>query len=337
MVDVREVDVRAVQKDLVGLLSRHFEDWGARGEAKFEWLYLTNPFGRARAWALESGKSCLVGLSTAFPRRFRSGGRTFDAWVLGDFCVDASYRSLGPALQLQRAVTSMVDRGEVDAWYDFPSRTMQAIYGRMGLSATGEMVRFTYPLRVDGMVSRKIENSLLAGGLTTLGNVVLGARDALRARDKSIEVRPFEDDFASEPTPHAGLEEGVILDRTPEYLQWRFRREPHGKNSILSAWRNGVCGGLLVFRAGSENHAILDAFAIREEVFLRELVLEVVERARESSATSVTGGLTSGHPWTDTLEALGFHRREGVPYYVYARSGVLPEGAPWLLMSGDRD
>jgi hypothetical protein len=334
---VREADVRVEQKDLIDLLSRHFDDWAARGSAKFEWLYLSNPFGRARAWVLESGPDRFLGVSTAFPRTLRAGGRTFDAWVLGDFCVDAKHRSLGPALQLQRAVSTMVDRGEVGAWYDFPSRTMQAIYRRMGVPSAGQMVRFVHPLRVDGMIRGKVENPLLAEGLKAFGNAVLGARDALRGRDASVEIQIFEDDFSKESVLGQGLEGGVSLDRTPEYLQWRYRREPQGANEILAAWRKGVCGGLLVFRAGSENHAILDAFGIRQELFLRELVLEVLARARESSATSVTASISSDHPWTATFSALGFHRREAAPYFVYSRSGAVPEGAPWFLMGGDRD
>jgi GNAT superfamily N-acetyltransferase len=334
---LREVDVQAHQDGLVDLLARHFDGWGSEAAGKFRWLYLTNPFGRARAWALESGSDRFVGVSAAFPRRLRAGSRPLEAWVLGDFCVDQKHRSLGPALQLQRAVSAAVDRGEVDAWYDFPSRTMQAVYGRMGLSAAGEIVRLVYPLRVDGAVERRLDNPVLAKGLSAVGNAVLGTRDALRRRDATVDVRPFDDAFESSLEPGHGVQDGVWLERTPAYLLWRYRRDPRGPSSILSAWRGGACGGFAVFRAHPEHHAIVDAFGIREEAFLRELVLEVVDRARKASASSVTASVSSRHPWIGTFESLGFHRREGAPYFFYAKPGAVPEGAPWFLTSGDRD
>ena len=334
---VRESDIEAEKNGLVGLLVQNFDGWKAEADAKFEWLYLANPFGRARAWALESGADRFLGLSAAFPRRLRTEGRPFDAWVLGDFCVDQAHRSLGPALQLQRAVSAAVDRGEVDAWYDFPSRTMQAVYGRMGLSAAGEIVRLVYPLRVDRVVERKLDNPVLAKGLSAVGNAVLGTRDALRRRDSSVDVRPFEDDFEASLKPGHGVREGVWLDRTPAYLAWRYRKDPRGPSSILSAWRKTTCGGFVVFCARPDTNAIVDAFGIQDESFLRELVLEVVDRARERSASKVTASVSSGHPWMETFEKLGFRRREGAPYFFYGKPGVVPVGVPWFLTSGDRD
>jgi hypothetical protein len=81
----------------------------------------------------------------------------------------------------------------------------------------------------------------------------------------------------------------------------------------------------------------LDAFGIREETILRELVLEVLETARKESAVSVTAGISDRHPWKGIFEDIGFHAREGAPFVVYARPGVLGESTPWFLMSGDRD
>ncbi len=271
MVAVREVDVRADQKDLVDLLSRHFENWGARAEAKFEWLYLTNPFGQARAWALGSGSDRFVGVSAAFPRRLRAGARTINAWVLGNFCVDANYRSLGPALQLQRAVSSMVDRGAIDTWYDFPSRTMQAIYGRMGVSSAGQLFRFVHPLRVDGMVSQEIDNSLLAGGLKAVGNAVLGARDALRGRDASIEVRLFEDHFEGDSKPgYAASRTESFSTERPNIFNGAIAGNPAGGAPYYPPGATEFAEAFSFSARTPENHAILDAFAIREEVFLRD-------------------------------------------------------------------
>ncbi len=72
--------------------------------ARFDWLYRNSPHGAARVWlAIEQTRGTVVGMAAAFPRRFYLDGCEVCCWVLGDFCLDSEYRSLGPALQLQRA------------------------------------------------------------------------------------------------------------------------------------------------------------------------------------------------------------------------------------------
>src|ERR1700682_3495326 len=65
----------------------------------FPWLYLRNPEGQALAWvAADSESGRIVGVATAFPRCFYSCGKASRGYLLGDFCIDTKYRSLGLAL-----------------------------------------------------------------------------------------------------------------------------------------------------------------------------------------------------------------------------------------------
>jgi hypothetical protein len=316
---------------MLALLVEHFADWN--NERKFDWLYVDNPMGTPRTWLLECGKE-IVGISSAFPRRLRVERRFLNAWVLGDFCVSKEHRSLGPAMKLQRAVCESVDRGDADLWYDFPSRSMSAIYGRMGLKPRGELLRLVYPLRVDRLVEKKVPAGFVASGLKEIGNKVLASRDAVRRRDDSVEVEIREGDFEADIA--SGVKGGVTLERTADYLDWRYRRDPRGAATILSARRDGN-EGFVAFRRAGEDVTILDAFGDCSEHVLRELVLEVIEIARKESAVSVQVGVSDAHPWKRFFKDLGFHARDAAPFVVYARPGVLDPGTPWFLMSGDRD
>jgi hypothetical protein len=331
---IRPADLEKDRKAMLTLLVEHFAEWN--DERKFDWLYVENPMGAPRTWLLECGDE-IVGISSAFRRRLRVEGRTLEAWVLGDFCVAKEHRSLGPAMALQRATCERVDRGDVDLWYDFPSRTMSAIYGRMGVKPCGEMVRLVYPLRVDRMVEKKMSNGIVATGLREVGNKVLASRDAVRRRDATIEVSLRDRDFEFDVEPGIEARGGVSLERSAAYLNWRYRADPRGPASILSARRDGGEKGFLVFRSGDEDVDIWDAFAIEDPAMLRELVLEVIDIARSRDAVRVTVGISDRHPWMGAFEKLGFHRRDSVPFVVYARPGVLEPDTPWFLMSGDRD
>jgi hypothetical protein len=328
--EVHDLDLSLSRDRLLELLVESFDGWKVAAAAKFEWLYLESPTGRARAWGLKAERQ-VVGASAALPRTILSPRRKA-AWVLGDFCVAKEVRSLGPAIALQRAVCDAVDLGEVDLWYDFPSRTMLAIYARMGFRPAGEMKRLVYPLMVDSFVEKKVGSAAIRRSVSAVGNAALSARDAMRRRDRAVEVRPFDRDF--EGIYQTGLEDkgGVFLERTADYLNWRYRRDPRGAASVLEAG-----GAFLVFRRSSDQIGIVDLFGTDDAAILRELLLEVVEIGRAESMESVVCSISEQHPWVPILEGLGFRVRDGVPFVVYARPGVLEEGTPWFLMSGDRD
>jgi hypothetical protein len=214
---------------------------------------------------------------------------------------------------------------------------MSAIYGRTGVKPCGEMVRLVYPLRVDRMLEKKMPTGLVATGLREVGNKVLASRDAARRRDAAIDVRLRNQDFEADVEPGIEARGGVSLERSAAYLNWRYRQDPRGPASILSARRAGEEEGFLVFRCCDEDVDIWDAFAIEDTAIWRELVLEVIDIARSRDAISVTVGLSDRHPWMGAFENLGFHRRDSVPFVVYARAGVLEPNTPWFLMTGDRD
>jgi hypothetical protein len=334
---VREAKPFTEGERLLALLNRQFDTWG--DGTQFEWLYQRNPLGPSRCWTLETEADSIAGFSAAFPRKLRFGYGTLDAWVLGDFWIAKEQRSLGPAIALQRAACEGVDRREVDLWYDFPSTSMLAVYRRMGLRVAGEMGRWVLPLRADHLVAERIGRHPLGRGISAVGNAMLRWRDALRRRDPSLEVGVFEGPLPA--CTDAGIERdpvpGVTLERTADYLRWRYREDPRGGITILGARRNGAVCGFLALKTGDTKHTIVDAFGIRGPGVLRELVLYAIEMARERSASALTVGLSNRHPFEETFQGLGFRRRDGAPFVCYARAGLFDEHTRWFLMNGDRD
>jgi len=330
---VREAKIREERSALVEVLVQELEGW-ADGR-KFDWLYLDNPFGEARCWVLEEETGDVVGVSAAFPRMLRHGAQDVRGWVLGDFCVAQKLRSLGPAVRLQRAAFEAVDRGEMNLWYDFPSRSMMAVYRRMGADRVGELARMVYLLKADRAIEERIESPMLARGLSAAGNTLLASRAALARRDTSVAVSARDGDFDASPSSGFDLDTGVSLNRTADYLNWRYRRDPRERPSILS--ETGAGDGSIVYRPGWDDVEIVDVFGASDGNVLRELVLAVVDEARESGATSVSVRVSDGHPWMDVLGAAGFRKRESGPFVVYSRDAAWSDPAKWFLFAGDRE
>src|SRR5208337_2913691 len=142
-------------------LARAYLD-GDADEARFRWLYQESPFRPARAWIACGQGGDAIGMAAVFPRRMYRDGVVVPGCVLGDFCVSTSYRSLGPALQLQRACLACARSGEFALAYDFPSTTMLGVYQHLGVEPAGKSVRLVKVLRVEKQIERILRARILS-------------------------------------------------------------------------------------------------------------------------------------------------------------------------------
>jgi len=83
-------------------------------------------------------------------------GKEKRGWVLGDFCFGERFRSLGPALQLQRACLESLAQEPNAFTYDFPSQSMMAIYKRIGIAQSGSLVRWPSLLKRKAKLKRSL-------------------------------------------------------------------------------------------------------------------------------------------------------------------------------------
>src|SRR5262245_3485414 len=125
-VSIREVDLHRDRAELIAFLLENLTE--RSNELRFNWLYLENPSGQARAWMALNEAGETVGFGAAFPRLMWFDNKPRRGWVLGDLCVAPSCRSLGPALLLQRACLKSLAIDGNPIWFDFPSQSMMAIY-----------------------------------------------------------------------------------------------------------------------------------------------------------------------------------------------------------------
>jgi hypothetical protein len=307
----------------------------------FPWLYLQNPDGRALAWvATETETGRIIGVAAAFPRRVYYLGEAVRSYVLGDFCIDASHRSLGLALTLQRACLDGLSNGEVGFAFDFPSSTMLAIYKRLRIEVNATMIRYAKPLRVDRKVAERIPVRAVARGLSAVANAGLRLRDdgAKLGSDWAVSSDPGP--WGEEYT-HAAREwsprTGVCVVRTAQYLNWRYGGHPEQKYEMLAARQGAKLGGYLIQHTHGEGCTIDDLFA--EDTTVRgALLAEATAIARKRGAHTVSMPCLAAHPGKLLLEQSGFSPRESSPVILMALprgTQVGPANDEWYLTSGD--
>jgi hypothetical protein len=339
---IRAGDLQADRRLAIDMLARCLNP--AYDDARFDWVYRENPHGLGRLWvASDPEKGAVVGIAGAFPRRMCLSGREELAWVLGDFCVSDAYRSVGPALALQRACLAEVSGGAIPFCYDFPNSGMLAVYRRLGINPLGKMVRLSRPLRVEAQL-RELSGSPAVGRfLNSLAEVILAPRGSRRvnAGDLAISLQdgPFGNEFTELYRRYAG-HRGIMVERSAEYLNWRYVANPVHRHEVMIARRAGRLAGYAVLREDPQMMNLIDVFAGGDVETVSELIQSTVALAWHRGLASASISLLESSAWIEFLKRVGFKQRETSPVVVYASREAWPkvgDQRDWLLLLGDRD
>jgi GNAT superfamily N-acetyltransferase len=341
-IQIRPADLDSDSEALVNLLSRHLSSQS--GLARFQWLYREGVHGPARVWvAVEKATQRIIGSAAAYPRRLSFSGREKHGLVLGDFCIDEKYRSLGPSLQLQRACLTALQEPPFEFIYDFPSRSMMAIYKRLGMDQSGELVRWAKPLRVEQKLLPLVRSKSLARGLSLIASPLIarrGWRGDKRLCELGIQESPCGPDF-SLLDQEISANVGVRTLRSAEYMNWRYLGNPVARHEILTARRSGKLIGYVVCAPGADDARIVDLCSVEEPGVIARLLFAAVERLKGQGAGTVCLNAGAAHPWNDLFKRAGFKRREGTPIVVVlASSSTISRNDfehNWFAMQGERD
>ena len=339
---IRTADPVSDRALLMDLLSRNLSpDAGGR---RFEWLYLENPHGPARVWvATDQGTGRGLGAAAAFPRRLLVRESVRLGYVLGDFCIDQHHRSLGLALQLQRACLEQIGSTPLLLAYDFPSERMMAIYRRMQVPPAGQLVRWAKPLRTNRKIGNLVRSQALAGLLAVPFNELLKWMDFASFPNSGWTIVYHEGSCKEEFTHLAhsvGSRYGSCVERSAEYLNWRYLRHPVVHHEILSARHDRELRGYVVFSHTDEDAKIVDLFGFSDTRMWTALVAQVVALLRDRGVVTLSIPALASSPWTGLLKGWGFHPREVTPIVVYGpgeMSALDENTSSWFLMDGDRE
>jgi GNAT superfamily N-acetyltransferase len=328
-----------------GILIEAIRRWIApqSDERRFDWLYRSGPHGQASAWIATHGSAGpLVGAAAAFPRRMFVGSAATTGCVLGDFFIVPEYRSLGPAVQLQRACLAGVAHQSFEFGYDFPAATMLPVYKRLAKSPEDTLVRLAKPLRADRKIRERVKMPFLAKGLTRAANTILESFDGSATNGHACEISLHEASCGEEFTTLAatiGSQYGICTERSADYLNWRYRHHFARRYEFLTARRQNRLLAYLIYEQDSEDAEISDLFGINEPTVLTALVSAVVARLRQSAVVTLSAALLASHPWVPLFQKLGFRERDSCPVITHhaGNGNSSPNAQHWFLMQGDRE
>lgn len=339
--EVRPADLESDRKPLLALLNSCLSS--KIDSARFDWLYRQSPCGQGKVWLakdLDSGE--LVGAAAAFPRQLFLKGRKETGCVLGDFCVSTKYRSLGPALQLQRkcmeAISTNNRKREFAAGYDLPSTGMLAVYKRLGVQPRGQSVRMTRLLRSRRKVESKVRPQPVARAVSAAIDLILGMSGGMTKARSDAKIEMLQERCGEEFTRLADRVRdrwGTCATRSAAFLNWRYLDHPQRRYQVATARRQGELAGYVIWERQENRVTVADWYAENLRDIRLDLMRTVVACARDENAESVNVSVPAGHEFQRDLESIGFRARERSPL-IFLGDGSL-EAEKWLLLDGDRE
>lgn len=341
---IRQADVVKDRELLIQFLAENLPGQG--GAAHYDWLYRDNPHGPARVWiATDEDSDRMIGAAAAFPRLVSVDGEVVRCWNLGDFAIAQGFRSLGPALALQRACLGPVMDGQVPFAYDHPSCTMMAIYRRLGIDAAGSVVRYAKPLRIDDKVKGWARVPIISRSAASVGNLLLSLGEPGTGEGRDFRVSRFEGRFDQRFSDLDQAIAGrlrVVGRRTADYLNWRYLDNPLAPGVVITVEDGKELLGYAVVSVREDVAVLVDFFSFQRSAVVNALLAAVVDIARQDRVQTLSAPVLETHPWIPLLEKWGFRSRETSSFVVSTRAGekwdgVVTRGKNWFLTHGDRD
>ncbi len=331
-ITVRPADLHRDRDVIIPFLRENLTDQS--DAARYDWLYLQNPLGPARAWiAVNDGSESIVGIAGAFPRTMFVNGAGSRGYVLGDFCISPDCRSLGPALSLQRACLNALGQ-EKALWFDFPSGRMVAIYRRLGVGTGASISRYVKLMRVNEKIRERVPYAGLASGISAVGNLALRLQAWRPSPAVDLEAALHEADFGEEFTVLNRMVADIYPafgTRSAEYLNWRYRRNPLRRYLTLTARRRGDLVAYAIVSINGREWSVSDILAV-DENSSATIIGYVETLGRKQGAERVTAFAMDQSSFGAVIKRAGFSQRESHPVIVSAQ-----DPAGWFLMDGDRE
>jgi hypothetical protein len=201
------------------------------------------------------------------------------------------------------------------------------------------------PLRIDRTIERLIKQAILAHAASAIGNLVLAAGNRSPKDWGALTLSPHEGACGPEFSHLAedtGACYGRCIQRSAEYLNWRYLQCPLARFEIVTARRQGALVGYAIYTHTGDDATLADLFGINDPTIFTALVQYVVAVLRQRGVMTLSAPILESHPWVPLLRRLGFRPREASPVIIYAPRWPPPGGSgagngTWLLMRGDRD
>ena len=315
---------------------------------RFEWLYLENPHGKARAWFIIDDKMDKpIAFTSVLPRLMKVANKTITCWNCCDFSVEKKYRTLGIALKLRRQAKVCVDNAETQALYAHPNDRMKVVHAKAGHHCIGKMQRYVKLLSVRKQITKRFNNQIVTHIIApVIDRVYTSAKTSVKVKPPfSVEIfdntefnEEFDDFFNMVAANY-----GIIGQRSSDYLNWRYARNPLYQTQRFVLRKADALYGYIIFLIKADVAVCNDILCMQDATTVNLLLLAWIAKMRQAKIGSISVTVMDQNPMIPFLKKNGFRiRPDESSVYAYAniKNGLHKEwldGKNWYMTVGDRD
>lgn len=341
--DILKADLKKHKAEILALGKRNLPDFS---DKRFDWIYENNPAGKAHVWLArvkETGE--FVGSSALFPRDIRVYGKLVKAGIAADFSVNQDHRVFGPALSLQRAIISFCKKEKIRFLIGFPNSQSEKVHLRAGFKILGKISRYVYPFKTQEVLEKFIHTRPAAIFATVAECILKKYRHIKRPKWGENftlnQINRFDPRF-DELWGEIEKENKIIVERTSDYLNWRYLICPHIQYTVLSLIErdHNKLAGYLVYYEKKDIIFISEIFLKNWQREFPILISHFIRTLPENIKRLVGYSLES-HILMSCFRKAGFilRKRIGSNIIVFSsqNDANIYSSDNWLLFIGDRD
>ena len=229
---------------------------------RIEWSYNNNINELPDVYCLRNlADGEIFGSLTIFPRRYYCRGKLFEGGTTGDYAIKKRFRSLGPALSLQRNVLKSIKHDQIII--GFPNKIAEKIQMRAGFKFFGNMVFYTKPIRAQYIIN-KLGRFIPLKYFNRIIDVLLFCRDFKIKKNKTLLIINKPQDIAirfDQIWNKCKNKFSFIGDRSFKYLFWRYFENPYHDYKLFAIThiKEERLLGYIIYRV-SDYNVIVDDF-----------------------------------------------------------------------------
>lgn len=332
----------ADRDDIIRLVGNMVPDTAAR----YDWIYLSNPHGRALTWlAIERASGQTVGCTSLFPRRVLVAGTERMGSIGGDCYIEPRVRRRGLATGLHRASFEGMRQGGVDFMYGPPAiHNLHALL-KAGSHLVTEFEQWVFPLSLRAMYA----SPWTLRKLKAVSRVIADLPRALARRLASVDLRGVNmeqaEAFGSEFDRLFGRVAGastIFCVRDREYLAWRYLEAPGRRQIPFAVRRKGELVGFVALEVARERASVIDFFTAPEPELIDATLEAVLDHSAAVGCSILDIACASESVLLPRVRSRGFFKGSGGGFQVAVSAGdpqleTLLSLPAWHFMTGDTD
>jgi len=253
---------------LLDFLSQVLQGWAAYSDkgALWRWKHFANPFGSSYVCVACNDREDIIGALAFMRWRLRLGHRIIQCFRVTDMATHPDYRRMGIALSLRRHLMEIAQRDEDIPIFNTPNQYSLPISLQTGSRLAGNirlLIRvLNYRRFVMGLIRNRFNkwSSPQYQPQDFFRQGPLPVSKLLERREELERLLEQDQQFQNKT---------FRTERSWEYLQWRYARDPHTTYYAMHKEHQGELAGCAIFRA--------DTYHSLKGIVINELLLGTPE------------------------------------------------------------